>query len=1751
MTIYTGDVAVRMFRCCTLDFAAVVIASIALAGPALGQTPPQITGQPMPQSAASGDNVNFSVTATGDPPLRYQWRANATNFARATNDTLVLTNINFLNGGPYQVIITNSFGAVTSEVALLKVDEHLTFRLTELLPTGSRWVEHNNLTGDDRGGIAISPNYVLVNGDNRAARFSADTLGSGVQFGTRLDALCNNLRDERIYTLANGATPIVYGLNFTTVTSLLEVDPANGSVGASRINLSSAVPINTSSMIFSGWDRIVIYNGSRIFNIALPSGRVTDLGTQPFINRNYSESWASWGIAEYVNNAVYLLYVQDFRTIVRRRATANTATVLTSFTSLSDMASITFSPSRGRWFFHHEGSSQFTAGSFPDEVLGSAKASFTADPDYPLVLTNPVSHSVYIDSNTVLRVVATGGEPLEYQWIFNGQDLPGAASPTLSLTNVQPANAGVYAVRVSNPAGSLISSPATLTVITTPFIVSQPTSRSVFRGSNTVFSLLADGAPPLSFQWRFEGDDLPNATNSTLFITNAQPHHHGIYSLRVSNRFGFVNSVNVELFVATVVDDGSMFQVTSLVTNGARTVNGGPITGTGLGAIALSSSNLFYTGFNGTGRFPADNLTGGTRLGRTYQALVSNLRTEQVYTLADGPTPLEEGGVANTLLEVDGVTGELTGERIQLSSPITVLNQGPFFDEVGLYSGYDRIVIHNNSHVYNIALPSGRVTDLGYLSARQHNFSQGWGYWGIAEHVNGLVYLLYMRDSRTVVRTRVPDGLTTTVVQFPNTVSFYLSAMTVSVRRNRWYFQYPFGGSTFQSFNQTVGFANASFQIDSGANIDHFQWDPIFPVQSAEVPFDVRLTARTTSGNLVSNFTGVVKLSARNPNTGASLSMLPISISGFSGGVWTGQVSVLQPAPAVVLRADDGNSNLGDSEIFSVSSTNDLLVRISDAPDPVILGHDLTYTISLTNTGPADATGVIISNALPTNVVFVTVTSSQGACTNSGNIVQCDIGVVPTGVRIDVTITVTPTMLGVIRAHATISRNENDPDPSNNSATAVTLVSNPALRIADVVVAEGDSGTNFVNFVVTLNSASTNTVRVNFSTGNGNATAPADFTTASGTLIFAPGSTSEVVRVGIRGDISYETNETFFVNLTLPQNAVLADNQAVGTILNDDAPPMVSITDVSVIEGNSGTNNAVFRVGLSAPNGLPVVVRYSTSNGTARAGSDYIARNGSLTFSPGTPNLTQTLTIQVRGDTIAESNEVFFVNLTSATNAVLAKAQGVGTIINDETAGTFDRFGLSSVASPQMTDTPFPVTVTAQDFYANLISNFNGSATLRGAVGQPPIEGTLFPTIAHESSFESGPYTFGVDFTPSTDITVTHVRHYTGAKMSIWTQEGALLANQPVLSTPGTWTETPLSVPLQLRANTTYRLSHYTGPDDYYYSTNFPTSFDHGSIGETYYSFGDAFPLNPLGQVNWMMDLRYTIGPPSIPVSIAPTTIGPFTNGLWSGYVSVRQPAAGMHLEVDDGQGRVGSSNPFDVTAPNHANLVVRITGTNFVHTGSNILLTVIVTNRGPASASAVVLSNSFPADFIFVSSGCSNADSRVLCAIGAVPARSATAIPITLQAGATGTVTILSVASSSSPDPSPLNNSARFTLTVYVDRDSDGIWDDYDREPDSPNNASTDVDDDGHTDLQEFHARTDPTDPNSVKLLTSLTVNNGEVHIGFRGKTNTTYTAEYSDDLTSWTQLQQVQLTTNNETNLIDRPPAALTTRFYRASRR
>ena len=249
----------------------------------------------------------------------------------------------------------------------------------------------------------------------------------------------------------------------------------------------------------------------------------------------------------------------------------------------------------------------------------------------------------------------------------------------------------------------------------------------------------------------------------------------------------------------------------------------------------------------------------------------------------------------------------------------------------------------------------------------------------------------------------------------------------------------------------------------------------------------------------------------------------------------------------------------------------------------------------------------------------------------------------------------------------------------NQSATGAVLVSDlafatgslgaigpqPSLTIGDVpVTAEGDSGTKTFSFPVTLSAPIPQAVTVAFSTADGTATAPSDYTATSGTLTIPANTTTASIPVTVKGDTTFEKKETFTVNLSSPVNATIADGSGLGSIKNDDAKPSVTISDVSATEGNAGNKAFTFTVTLSVVSGANTVIPFATANGSAVAPGDYTAKTANLSIPAG--SLTGTITIQVKGDTVLEGNETFFVNLSASFQATIADGQGQATIVNDD-----------------------------------------------------------------------------------------------------------------------------------------------------------------------------------------------------------------------------------------------------------------------------------------------------------------------------------------------------------------------------------------------------------------------------------------------------------------------------------------------------
>ena len=223
------------------------------------------------------------------------------------------------------------------------------------------------------------------------------------------------------------------------------------------------------------------------------------------------------------------------------------------------------------------------------------------------------------------------------------------------------------------------------------------------------------------------------------------------------------------------------------------------------------------------------------------------------------------------------------------------------------------------------------------------------------------------------------------------------------------------------------------------------------------------------------------------------------------------------------------------------------------------------------------------------------------------------------------------------------------------------------IKVSDVTVPEGNAGSTGAVFAVTLDAPTNTTVTVDYVTFNTTAVSPGDYTNVNGTVTFAAGQTTRFVTVPVNGDTLAEGNETFILNLSNPVGALLVDSQGIGTIVDDDPatpPPSISINNVAIAEGNSGSSNAVFTATLSAASPFTVSVDVFTSNGTATAPVDYQSAATTLTFLPGVT--TASFIVPVNGDTTPEANETFFVNLTGAINATILVAKGTGTITDDD-----------------------------------------------------------------------------------------------------------------------------------------------------------------------------------------------------------------------------------------------------------------------------------------------------------------------------------------------------------------------------------------------------------------------------------------------------------------------------------------------------
>ncbi|QXW19640.1 autotransporter domain-containing protein [Comamonas aquatica] len=424
------------------------------------------------------------------------------------------------------------------------------------------------------------------------------------------------------------------------------------------------------------------------------------------------------------------------------------------------------------------------------------------------------------------------------------------------------------------------------------------------------------------------------------------------------------------------------------------------------------------------------------------------------------------------------------------------------------------------------------------------------------------------------------------------------------------------------------------------------------PIATGSYSFDVEVYDHGTGQFNIQSYVLAVNLAVPSA---------PSAVSAVAGN---GQVSVAFTAPA-----SNGGTNITG---YTVTSNPGGFTGTGTA-SPIIVtglanGTAYTFTVTATNsqgTGSASAASAAVTPKAAQTITFnnpgaqnfgTTPTLSASSTSN----LTVSLTSSTTGVC---TITSGGTLTFVSAGTCTINA-----DQAGNAAYLAATQVSQSFTVNPVIPGAPTIGTA---------TAGDRQASVSFTApaSNGGASITGYTVTSSPGGFTGSGSSSPIAVTGLTNGTAY----TFTVTTTnsAGTGAASAASNSVTWAL-----PTLSINDVSNSEGNSGTTTFTFTVTLSAPSAQPVTVNYATANGTAQAGSDYVASSGTLTFSPG--QITQMLSVTVYGDTDVEPDETFFVNLSDPSFATLSKPQGVGIILNDDSAAPIITLSPASIANPKV-----------------------------------------------------------------------------------------------------------------------------------------------------------------------------------------------------------------------------------------------------------------------------------------------------------------------------------------------------------------------------------------------------------------------------------------------------------------------------------
>jgi hypothetical protein len=521
----------------------------------------------------------------------------------------------------------------------------------------------------------------------------------------------------------------------------------------------------------------------------------------------------------------------------------------------------------------------------------------------------------------------------------------------------------------------------------------------------------------------------------------------------------------------------------------------------------------------------------------------------------------------------------------------------------------------------------------------------------------------------------------------PAPIAQALSASAADILRD-----YSGNGTFTQEVSDSNGLSVRKFNFNPGPNIPYdersvmtFDVESIAPQDVSGGTLQVTCTSTTTPQTTIVNVYGYAddgNITLSDATTPAVLlgSFSPTSLTTYTIPLdLAGLLSVLQQGTTHVAIRLSGIPN--DNVSFSGTSDSKPPRLTLQVKPPEVSVNDLSV-----NEGDAANFTVTLSKALAT-AVTVSYTTTTGA---TGPNASPNVDYVP----VQGTLTFAPGQTSLSVAVQTIGDPASDSGEtfglllynatspiayvhSLGTATIVDVTNpTPGIKVSNISVTQGTTGTTPATFTVTLSVPSQNTVTVNYATADGTATSPTDYQSTSGTLTFAPGQTSQNVTVTVNGENRYDGNESFTLNLSNPTNAVLVNPGPMCTIINNVPEPSLSVASTSVVKQKSEPRSAVFTVSLSGPSDFTTTVNWYTSDGTALAGEDYQGLSGQVTFAAG--QTSAQISVPVYGNAFTEGNKTFTVNLYSPYNATINTGTATGTIIDNNPASGTMEFTASS-----------------------------------------------------------------------------------------------------------------------------------------------------------------------------------------------------------------------------------------------------------------------------------------------------------------------------------------------------------------------------------------------------------------------------------------------------------------------------------------